>query len=134
MSPRQKEQEKKKTAFIFALFPFDRLTDRPMVQLITGRHSDPKKYLEHSVSESRVLPQKDFWTKKSEKNEKLRCHKKQEKNHQIVVSHHILTYPQLYTHMYTFTKNFILNYHQCHQSINQQNPKTLDFLLSSSPF
>merc|ERR1711874_258534 len=98
-SPRQKEQEEKKTAFIFALFPFDRLTDRPMVQLITGRHSDPKKYLEHSVSESRVLPQKDFWTKKSEKNQK--------KNHQIVVSHHILTYPQLYTHMYTFTKNFI---------------------------
>jgi len=33
MSPRQKEQEEKKvvTAFIFALFPFDRLTDRPMV-------------------------------------------------------------------------------------------------------
>jgi len=32
MSPRQKEQEEKNiTAFIFALFPFDRLTDRPMV-------------------------------------------------------------------------------------------------------
>jgi len=29
--------------------------------------------------------------------------KNKKKNHQIVVSHHILTYPQLYTHMYTPT-------------------------------
>jgi len=58
------------------------------------------------------------------------AHKKQEKIHQIVVSHHILTQALHTIYTPTHTKNFILNYHQCHQSINQQNPKKLSIFFS----
>jgi len=136
MSPRQKEREEKKvvTAFIFALFPFDRLTDRwsnwSPATTPTRRIFRAQCFRVTCFTSERLLDKKN--PKRMKNSDAIKNKKK------IIKSLSHTTYshtPALHTYVHTYTrKNFILNYHQCHQSINQHNPQTLEFLLSSSPF
>jgi len=134
VSSTKRTGRKKITAFIFALFPFDRPTDG-----LTDHRSPLRPERIFRAQCFRVTcftSEKDFWTRKKneirkERKEKLRCHNKREKK--IVKSSFHTTYSPSSTHLHEKT-NFILNYHQCHQSINQQKKTKLDFLLTSSQF
>jgi hypothetical protein len=122
LDKKKRKGRKKITAFIFALFAFDRLTDRP-----TDDPTDhwpplrPERMFRAQCFRVTCFTSENLLDKNPEGKKNSDAIKKKKFIKIVVVSHHILTHPSsTHTHMYTHKKtSSLIIINVINQSINK---------------